>query len=96
MTEPNRKACKDCDLLIHVKCAIAMGLKLEKKYCSHDCIRDDEMRNTSYPLKCVTRYDDENCFCYLNEVDTIQYIISQFLEIAVVKHSYLQKITALV
>ena len=30
LTRPNRKACKDCDLPIHVKCAIVNGLMLEK------------------------------------------------------------------
>ena len=30
LTGPNRKACKDCDLPIHVKCAIVNGLMLEK------------------------------------------------------------------
>ena len=51
LTEPNRKACKDCDVSIHVKCVIDMGLKLEKHYCSHDCMRDDEMINNGYLFK---------------------------------------------
>ena len=31
LTGPNRKACKKCDVPIHVKCAIANGLMLDKK-----------------------------------------------------------------
>ena len=31
LTGPNRTACKECDLPFHVKCAIANGLKLDKK-----------------------------------------------------------------
>ena len=85
LTGPNCKVCKDCDLPIHVKCAIAMGLIWEKNYCSHDCMRNDEMRNTGYLFKCVTRYDDEDLFCYLSEVDTIQDVISQFLEMVMDK-----------
>ena len=38
------------------------GVEVRKKrfYCSHACIRDDEMNNTGYPFKCVTRYGDED------------------------------------
>ena len=32
LTGPNRKACKDYEIQIHVKCAITMGLKLEGKH----------------------------------------------------------------
>ena len=31
LTGPNRTAYKECDLPIHVKCAIAKDLKLDKK-----------------------------------------------------------------
>ena len=31
LTGPKRTACKECDLPIHVKCAIANALKLDKK-----------------------------------------------------------------
>ena len=51
----------------------------KKCYCSLDYMRDDEMKNTGNPFKCVTRYDDEMFFCYLSEVDTIKDSISQFL-----------------
>ena len=32
LTRPNRKACKECDLSIHVKCAITNGLMLKTIY----------------------------------------------------------------
>ena len=31
LTGPNRTSCEECDLPIHVKCAIDNGLKLDKK-----------------------------------------------------------------
>ena len=45
-------------------------------------MRDDEVINACYPLKCITRYDDEGFF-YLSEVNTIQDVISKFLEMVV-------------
>ena len=42
-------------------------------------MRDDKRENTSYTFNCVTRYDNEDLFCYLSEVDTIKDSISQFL-----------------
>ena len=45
-------------------------------------MRDDEVINACYPLKCITRYDDEGLF-YLSEVNTIQDVISKFLEMVV-------------
>ena len=48
-------------------------------------MRDDEMKNAGFPFKYVVCYDDEDCFCYLSEVDTIQNFISRFLEMVMDK-----------
>ena len=48
-------------------------------------MRDDKRENTSYTFNCVTRYDNEDLFCYLSEVDSIKDVISQFLKIIVGK-----------
>ena len=78
----NSKAFKDCGLPIYIKCAIAMGLKFNNSfYCSHDCMREDEMKHNSHSFKCVTLYEDEYYFYSLREVDTIKEVFSQFLEI---------------
>ena len=79
---PNSKACKDCGLPIHIKCAITMGLKFNNSfYCSHDCMRGDGMKHNGHPFKCVTRYEDEDYFFYLRKVDTIKEVLFQFFEI---------------
>ena len=68
MTGPKRTACKECDLPIHVKCAIGNDWKLDKYfYCCYDCIRDDVMISAGYPFKCVTRYDNEEYVNYLSK-----------------------------
>ena len=86
LTGPNRKSCKDCDLPIHGKCAIANSLMLDKAiYCAYDCMRDDKMISAGYPFKRATRYDDEEFIWNLGEVDTIQDVISKFMEIMVGK-----------
>ena len=41
----------------------------------------DEMKHIGHPFKCVTRYENEDYYCCLREVDTIKEILSQFLEI---------------
>ena len=38
-----------------------------------------------YPFKYATRYDEEELFCYLSEVDTIQDVISKFMRMMVGK-----------
>ena len=66
---------------IYVKCAIANDLKLEKMfYCCYECMRDNEMISAVYPFKCVTRYDNEEYICYLNENDKIQDVVPKFME----------------
>ena len=80
---PNR-ACKDCDLSTHVKCTIAYSLMLDrKKYCSYDYMSDDEIISASYLFKCATRYDDDGFVCHLRENDTVQDVISKFMEMMV-------------
>lgn len=69
----NSKACKGYGLPIHVKCAIAIRLKFNNSfYYSHDFMHRNQMKHNGYPLKCVTRYEDEDYFCYLREVNTIK------------------------
>ena len=81
LTGPKRTAYKECDLPIHVKCAIANELKLDKHfYCCYDCMRDDEMISAGYPIKCVTLYDNEEYVCYSSENDKIQDVISKCME----------------
>ena len=41
----------------------------------------DEMKHIGHPFKCVTRYENEDYYCCLREVDTIKEILSQFLKI---------------
>ena len=43
-------------------------------------MRDDEMISTGYPFKCATRYDNEEYICYQSENDTIQDVVSMFME----------------